>query len=129
MISLERFRVEFDKPVAHELYWCKKNGECQATDFLMEELAGSSDQTKTIQRLAWYETNGRPRNPEQYRQLKRYENLHELKCDHVRLFFFVLGNAFVFTVGFRKDQQETPEAWCKRHDRLRLEYLGQLKRS
>jgi mRNA-degrading endonuclease RelE of RelBE toxin-antitoxin system len=110
-------------PGAFRLYFLYENGKSRAQDFLFG--LQERDQSKLIRLIQFVETNGLPKNPEKYKKLTRHENLHELKSDQARLLFFTMGKEIVFTVGFKKDQWETPPEEIERAERLRREWLNQ----
>jgi len=67
--------------------------------------------------------HGLPGNPEKYKKLKGYENVHELKSDHVRLLCFVDGRRIILTEGFMKTKRSTDQKYIDRAERRRLAFL------
>lgn len=108
---------------------------CRSRDeecLLMQYIASldEADQLKLTEALMLLAERGTPSSSSKYRKLKGYNNLHELKEKPHRLLFFFAGKGIaVFTHGFAKRSDRTPQSELERAVNLRIEYDEKFKAS
>lgn len=112
--------------MAFEIFWwVEGDGLPPVADFLLNDVQ-EADRDKVIARINLFARYGLPKNPEQYKKLNGYDNLHELKSHQVRLLFFIDSKRLIFTEGWLKKQNKSDASRLDRADRCRLAFLREL---
>jgi len=121
VITLKPLQPQSGARTVHDLYCWADDDSSPVLDFIVG--LQQADFTKLIGLLDRVATNGLPNNPEKYKKLNRYSNLHELKSDHVRLLFFIEGRMIIFTEAFMKTKWSTDDRYTDRAERRRIAYI------
>lgn len=92
--------------------------------YITDSEIDESDRQKMVKAISFLANHGTPSSREKYRKLQGQENLHELKVKPHRLVFFFDGQGVaVFTHGFAKRDDNTPDREIARAEELREAYL------
>jgi len=83
-----------------------------------------SERKKSVALLVRVADHGIPSNPQKYKRLKGYRDLHELKAGQVRLLFFFDRGDLVLAHAFRKRGRGTPAREIQAATWRRDRYLG-----
>jgi phage-related protein len=117
VITLKPLQPQSGACTVHDLYFWADGGDSPVLDFILN--LEKTDLGRVLALLDRVATHGLPNNQEKYKKLNRYNNLHELKCDHVRLLFFVDGRKVIFTEAFMKKKRSTDDRYVDRAERRR----------
>lgn len=120
MITLTPIEPQSRARTAYDLFCWGDDDDSPVLEFITN--LQPSDLNKVIALLDRVATHGLPNNPEKYKKLNRYNNLHELKSDHVRLLFFIDGRRMILTEGFMKTKSSTDARYTERAERRRLAF-------